>query len=79
MDRRVGQIGLKDADPDLILNQINDIYDLIVTKAQKNLDLSIRTLERDFGIVISPNMPTQEELDAMNKANGTNLTMDDFK
>ncbi len=79
VDRRVGQIGLKDADPDLILNQINDIYDLIVTKAQKNLDLSIRTLERDFGIVISPNMPTQEELDAMNKANGTNLTMDDFK
>ena len=79
VDRRVGEIGLKNADPDLILNQINDIYDLIVTKAQKNLDLSIRTLERDFGIVINPNMPTQEELDAMNKANGTNLTMDDFK
>ena len=79
VNERVGQINFFSNDPVLIMNQIKDIYNFTIEKSQKNLDLAIRNLERDFGIVINPNMPTQEELDAMNKANGTNLTMDDFK
>ena len=83
VSERVGKIDFFNNDPVLILNQVQDIYDFTVTKAQKNLDTAIGSLEKNFGISISSgqnsDMPTQAELDAMNKANGTNLTMADFK
>ena len=83
VSERVGKIDFFNNDPVLILNQVRDIYDFTVTKAQKNLDTAIGSLEKNFGISISSgqnsDMPTQAELDAMNKANGTNLTMADFK
>ena len=83
VSERVGKIDFFNNDPVLILNQVQDIYDFTVTKAQKNLDTAIGSLEKNFGISISSgqnsDMPTQAELDAMNKANGTNLTVADFK
>ncbi len=83
VSERVGKIDFFNNDPVLILNQVQDIYDFTVTKAQKNLDTAIGSLEKNFGISISSgqnsDMPTQAELDAMNQANGTNLTMADFK
>jgi hypothetical protein len=83
VSERVGKIDFFNNDPVLILNQVIDIYDFTVTKAQKNLDTAIGSLEKNFGISISSgknsDMPTQAELDAMNQANGTNLTMADFK
>ena len=83
VSERVGKIDFFNNDPVLILNQVRDIYDFTVTKAQKNLDTAVGSLEKNFGISISSgqnsDMPTQAELDAMNKANGTNLTMADFK
>ena len=83
VSERVGKIDFFNNDPVLILNQVQDIYDFTVKKAQKNLDTAIGSLEKNFGISISSgknsDMPTQAELDAMNQANGTNLTMADFK
>ena len=85
VDERVGKISFTNADPKLLHNQIADIYDFIVTKSQQNLDLAVKTLDRDFGIkVVAPSdAPTQAELNQMNvkrKANGQKLlTMDDFK
>ena len=83
VSERVGKIDFFNNDPVLILNQVQDIYDFTVTKAQNNLDTAIGSLEKNFGISISSgqnsDMPTQAELDAMNQANGTNLTMADFK
>ena len=84
-EQRVGNIDmtLAGSDPELVLNQVKYVYDMVVTKPQRDLDNALKGLEENFGISISPNqsdMPeSQEELDAMNKAMGTNYTMDDFK
>ena len=69
VDERVGKISFTNADPKLLHNQIADIYDFIVTKSQQNLDLAVKTLDRDFGIkvVAPPDVPTQEELDFINQ------------
>tara|TARA_R100001369_G_scaffold6066_1_gene16605 strand:- start:5871 stop:7838 length:1968 start_codon:yes stop_codon:yes gene_type:complete len=69
VDERVGKISFTNADPKLLHNQIADIYDFIVTKSQQNLDLAVKTLDRDFGIkvVAPPDVPTQEELDLINQ------------
>ena len=84
VNERVGQIDFFNADPALIMNQIRDVYNFTVQKSQDNLDQAIRALGRDFGVFVYPegqdDMPeSQEELDALNKATGRNLTMDDFK
>ena len=86
VQKRVSDINftLEGSDPAIIKRQIQDVYDLVVTKAQDNLDQSIRALGRDFGVFVYPagqdDIPeNQEELDAMNKKFGTNYTMDDYK
>jgi len=73
---------LASSDPELVLKQVEYVYDMIVTRSQKNLDNALVGFEENFGYSIMPNqsdIPSQEELDALNEANGTNLTMDDFK
>ena len=82
VSERVGKIDFFNSDPALILNQVRDIYNFTVVKAQNNLDSAIESLDKNFGISISPqqnDMPTQAELDAMNTANNTNLTLEDFR
>ena len=82
VSERVGKIDFFNSDPALILNQVRDIYNFTVVKSQNNLDSAIESLDKNFGISISPqqnDMPTQAELDAMNTANNTNLTLEDFR
>tara|TARA_R100001509_G_scaffold27323_2_gene14293 strand:+ start:997 stop:2859 length:1863 start_codon:yes stop_codon:yes gene_type:complete len=79
---RIGKISWGSADVDQIRKQLKDIYDLTILKPQRNLDTAIEWLEVNAGISFGApedDMPTQEELDAINKATGKNLTMDDFK
>ena len=38
---RVGQINWSNADPQQIKRQINDVYDLVIIKSQKNLDTAV--------------------------------------
>ena len=79
---RIGKISWGSADVGQIRKQLEDIYDLTVLKPQRNLDTAIEWLEVNAGISFGApedDMPTQEELDALNKATGKNLTMDDFK
>lgn len=80
--KRIGEISWTSGDVELIKRQLEDIYNLTVVKPQENLDRAVSWLEQNAGIQfgsMEDDMPTQEELDAMNKENGTNLTMDDFK
>lgn len=83
VEKRVGEIALnlEGADLDLILNQVEYVYDMVVTKAQKNLDDALDSFESNFGYSIIPRI-TQDELDEINegrKARGEKpLTMDDF-
>ena len=79
---RIGKISWGSADVEQIRKQLKDIYDLTILKPQRNLDTAIEWLEVNAGISFGApedDMPTQEELDAINKATGKNLTMDDFK
>ena len=79
---RVGQISWGSADVEEIKRQLEDIYQLTVLKPQENLDRAIGWLETNAGIQFGSavgDMPTQAELDAMNKVYGTNYTLDDYK
>ena len=80
---RVGQISWGSADVGKIKRQLEEIYYLTVMKPQENLDTAMSWLETNAGIQFgsaTDDIPkNQEELDAMNAADGTNLTMDDFK
>tara|TARA_R100000234_G_scaffold39264_2_gene23290 strand:+ start:2026 stop:3888 length:1863 start_codon:yes stop_codon:yes gene_type:complete len=85
---RVSKINftLAGSDPATIKNQLQDIYDLVVVKAQKNLDTAVSELQNKFGVTISPNtdnfIPTENELKIINqnrKRRGQKpLTMGDF-
>jgi hypothetical protein len=79
---RVGQINWSNADPQQIKRQINDVYDLVIIKSQKNLDTAVAKLESDFGIVVRPTTQSgpkdQAELDEFNETYGTNFTMETF-
>ena len=80
--KRIGEISWTSGDVELIKRQLGDIYDLTIVKPQQNLDRAVGWLEQNAGIRFGGNvsdMPTQAELDAMNKVYGTNLTLDDFK
>ncbi len=80
--QRVGQISWGSADLEEIKAQLRDIYYLTITKPQENLDRAIDWLDQNAGISFGPSaddMPTQAELDAMNKAYGTSYTLDVFK
>jgi len=80
---RVGQISWGSADVGKIKRQLEEIYYLTVMKPQENLDTAMSWLETNAGIQFgsaTDDIPkNQEELDAMNAKDGTNLTMDDFK
>ena len=71
VSQRVGKIDFFNNDPVLILNQIEDIYNFTVTKAQTNLDTAVGNLEKNFGISISAdqgsNAPSPAELDLINQ------------
>ena len=80
--QRVGQISWGSADLEEIKAQLRDIYYLTITKPQENLDRAINWLDQNAGISFGPSaddMPTQAELDAMNKIYGTSYTLDVFK
>ena len=78
----VGSIDLASADEEMILRTIGRVYDIVLKARQRNLDTAVGNMERDFGMPVDlrpENKPaSQAELDAMNKKDGTNLTMDDF-
>jgi len=79
---RVGQINWSNADPQQIKRQINDVYDLVIIKSQKNLDTAVAKLESDFGIAVRPTTQSgpkdQAELDEFNETYGRNFTMETF-
>jgi len=87
VDKRVSKVdlSLEGSDLNLILNQVEYVYDMVVTGPQRDLDNALKGFEENFGYSISggsnqkSDKPTQAELDAMNSANNTNLTMADFK
>ena len=78
----VGSIDLASADEEMILRTIGRVYDIVLKARQRDLNTAVGNMERDFGISVDlrpENKPSnQAELDAMNKKDGTNLTMDDF-
>lgn len=78
----VGEINFASGDVELVKKKLKSIYDLTVVKPQRNLDRAVEWLESNAGIQLRTNsagMPTQAELDAMNKMYDTNFTMDDYK
>ena len=66
-EKRVSKVdlSLEGSDLDLILNQVEYVYDMVVTDAQKNLDMALDTFENQFGYSVMPKI-SQEELDAIN-------------
>ena len=80
--QRVGEINWGSSDLEQIKKQLEDIYSLTILKPQQNLDRAIDWLDQNAGISFGPSaddMPTQAELDAMNKVYGTSYTLDVFK
>lgn len=78
----VGEISFVSGDAALIKKKLKEIYKLTVEKPQQNLDRAIDWLDQNAGISFGPSaddMPTQAELDAMNKVYGTSYTLDVFK
>ena len=80
VQQRVSKIDftLEGSDPAIIKRQLQDIYDLVVVKAQQNLDRSVSWLEQNAGIRFDA-PPTESEIKQMNELYGTSYTMDDFK
>ena len=83
--QRVGEISWGNANPELIKRQIKDVYDLIVVKAQKNLDTAIENLNSNYGIPISSSSsnsgqsaPTKAEINEFNTMYGTDFTVETF-
>ena len=58
-------LSLEGSDLDLILNQVEYVYDMVVTDAQKNLDMALDSFENQFGYSVMPKI-SREELDAIN-------------
>jgi len=85
---RVGQINwtLAGSNPEQLKKQIAYVYDLVVTKAQKNLDLAVRNLDKNYGITVGPSNSsnskqspiTKAELNEYNTMYGTDFTMETF-
>ena len=87
-EQRVGEIDWANADASLVRSQVKDIYNLVVTKGQRNLDSAIASFEENFGVPLAvqgnaPKLPTKAELQQLNDrrvaAGKEPLTMDDFK
>ena len=68
VEKRVSKVdlSLEGSDLDLILNQVEYVYDMIVTDSQKNLDTALGTFENQFGYNIMPNI-SEEELNLINE------------
>ena len=66
-EKRVSKVdlSLEGSDLDLILNQVEYVYNMVVTNAQKNLDTALDSFENQFGYSVMPKI-SQEELDAIN-------------
>jgi len=82
VEELVGEITFLSGDAALIKKKLKEIYKFTVLKPQENLDRSVNWLETNAGIQFGSaanNMPTQAELDAMNKVYGTNYTLNDYK
>ncbi len=90
VDKRVGNVAmnLQGSDLDLVLNQVEYVYDMVVNTPQKNLNDALNSFENQFGYSIMDNATeeekiTQDELDLINenrKAQGLEpRTMDNFK
>jgi len=82
VEELVGEISFVSGDAALIKKKLKEIYRLTVEKPQENLDRAIDWLDQNAGISFGPSaddMPTQAELDAMNKTYGTSYTLDVFK
>tara|TARA_R100001509_G_scaffold1215_1_gene1170 strand:- start:2991 stop:4904 length:1914 start_codon:yes stop_codon:yes gene_type:complete len=74
VEKRVGDIrmNLEGSDLDLILNQVEYVYDMVVNTPQKNLNDALDTFENQFGYSIMGDTVeeepiTQEELDLINQ------------
>jgi len=83
--QRVGEISWGNANPELIKRQIKDVYDLIVVKAQKNLDVAVDNLDANYGVSFTSGSNnsgqsaiTKEEVVEFNKMYGTKFTMENF-
>ena len=81
-------MNLKGSDLDLVLTQVEYVYDMVVNTPQKNLNDALDSFENQFGYSIMDNATeeekiTQDELDLINenrKAQGLEpRTMDNFK
>ena len=84
VDKRVSKVdlSLEGSDLNLILNQVEYVYDMVVTGAQKDLDTAIASFENNFGETISNKSTSgpkdQAEVDEFNKMYGTEFTMETF-
>ena len=84
VEKRVSKVdlSLEGSDLDLILNQVEYVYDMVVTGAQKDLDTAIASFENNFGETISNKSTSgpkdQAEVNEFNKMYGTEFTMETF-
>ena len=88
VEKRVGNIdmSLAGSNPELVLNQVKYVYDMVVTKPQRDLDNALKGFEENFGYSISggsnSNLPTESELEQVNalrKSRGEKpLTMESY-
>jgi len=84
VEQRVGQVrlNLEGSDLNAVLGQVEYVYDMVVTGAQKDLDTAISSFENNFGETISNKSTSgpkdQAEVDEFNKMYGTEFTMETF-
>ena len=84
VEQRVGQVklNLEGSDLNAVLGQVEYVYDMVVTGAQKDLDTAIASFENNFGETISNKSTSgpkdQAELDEFNERFKTNYTMKTF-
>jgi len=84
VEQRVGQVklNLEGSDLNAVLGQVEYVYDMVVTGAQRDLDTAISSFEKNFGETISNKSTSgpkdQAELDEFNERYKTNFTMETF-
>jgi len=88
VEKRVGDIdmSLAGSDPELVLNQVRYVYNMVVTGPQRDLDNALEGFKENFGYSISggsnSTLPTEQELEQVNalrKSRGEEpLTMESY-
>ena len=88
VEKRVGDIdmSLAGSDPELVLNQVRYVYNMVVTSPQRDLDNALEGFKENFGYSISggsnSTLPTEQELEQVNalrKSRGEEpLTMESY-